>query len=151
MKRSPLTIWYHMPTSRRFVIHSPIRDLETFRRLAEQASVLKIHGEVATIISTLSEKSRYEIPSGGSPWHEYASLNPTLAKFFPHPAIGPHIPAGHVARNCLIPRIQSSVSAIRLVNWVAWNGYRMRVLKLFLWASGPCTTGDMRPRIPRPI
>lgn len=84
---------------RRFVIHSPMRDLDMFRQLAEQACLLKTHGEVAVNISTLAEKSRHEIPDGGSPWHEYAGLNPTLFKFFPHPDIAPHIPPDHVARN----------------------------------------------------
>lgn len=84
---------------RRFVVHSPIRRIDEFRRLAEEAARLRSWGEVVVNISTLSEKNRYEIPIGGSPWHEYASLNPTLFKFFPHPMLAPYIPADFVARN----------------------------------------------------
>lgn len=84
---------------RRFVIHSPIRDLDVFRRLAEQAALLKSHGDMVINISTLADKSWYEIPEGGSPWHEYASLNPTLFKFFPHPTIAPYVPADFIEKN----------------------------------------------------
>ena len=111
---------------RLFVIHSPIRDLDIFRRLAEAVCVLKAHGEVAVNISTLAEKSRYEIPAGGSPWHEYASLNPTLAKFFPHPDIAPHIPADHVARNrdLLLAKIE-----IMRTHWVDGERYLTSPIK----------------------
>lgn len=86
-------------SARRFVLHSPIRDLSLFRQLAGEAARLKPFGTVAINISTLADKSWYEIPVGGSPWHEYASLNPTLFKFFPHPLLAPYIPADFVARN----------------------------------------------------
>lgn len=57
---------------RRFILHSPIRNLDTFRAFAEQAVQLQAHGDVAINISTLADKGWYELPPGGSPWHEYA-------------------------------------------------------------------------------
>ncbi len=82
-----------------FVVNTPIRDLREYRALAGLASRLKRHGRVEINISTLAEKSRYEIPAGGSPWHEYAACNPTPAKFFPDKIIAPYIPGDFVARN----------------------------------------------------
>ncbi len=86
----------HRPT---FVVNTPIRDLAEFRELAGLASRLTRHGHVEINISTLAEKSRYEIPAGGSPWHEYAACNPTPAKFFPDEMLAPYIPEEFVARN----------------------------------------------------
>ena len=82
-----------------FVIHAPIRDLAEFRKLAEQAARLKPYGKVEINISTLADKGFHDIPEGGSPWHEYASNNPTPYKFFPDPKIAPFIPAEFVKKN----------------------------------------------------
>lgn len=82
-----------------FVIHAPIRDLDEFRILAKQATRLKPYGKVEINISTLAEKGFHDIPEGGSPWHEYASNNPTPYKFFPDPRIAPFIPAEFVKKN----------------------------------------------------
>lgn len=82
-----------------FVVNSPIRDLGEFRSLASMAARLKRHGRVELNISTLAEKARHEIPPGGSPWHEYASLNPTPARFFPDERLAPHVPDEFVRKN----------------------------------------------------
>ena len=68
-------------------------------RSARIASRLKPYGRVQVNIGVLADKSWHEVPEGGSPWHEYASCVSTPAKFFPHPKIAPHMPAGWVARN----------------------------------------------------
>ncbi|MBT4497689.1 MAG: hypothetical protein HOC74_08205 [Gemmatimonadetes bacterium] len=75
------------------------RDIESFRTYAEIASRLKKYGEVQISVSGLADKAWWEIPEGGSPWHEYACYVPAPWMFFPHPKITPHIPADFVAKN----------------------------------------------------
>ncbi|MEQ6122314.1 hypothetical protein [Reichenbachiella sp. MALMAid0571] len=82
-----------------FIIHAPITDLVEFRELAKQASLLKPYGQVEINISTLADKSFYEIPEGRNFWYEYASRNPTPYKFFPDPKIAPYIPVDFVKKN----------------------------------------------------
>lgn len=82
-----------------FIINSPVRNLNDFRTLVKQALVLKPFGKVKINIGALADKSFHEIPAQGSPWHEYASSNPTPHKFFPHPRLVPFIPADFVKRN----------------------------------------------------
>jgi hypothetical protein len=60
---------------------------------------LKRHGRVEVNISTLADKSRHEIPAGGSPWHEYAACNPTPAKFFPDDMLAPFLPGEAIEKN----------------------------------------------------
>ncbi len=84
---------------RTIVVNTPIRDLSVYRALATMVARLKKHGRVEMNISALAEKSRHEMPEGGSPWHEYASLNPTPAKFFPDAMLAPFLPESFVARN----------------------------------------------------
>ena len=66
-----------------FIINAPINNLDEFRKLAKQATRLKPYGRVQLNISTLADKAFHEIPEKGSPWHEYASNNPSPFKFFP--------------------------------------------------------------------
>jgi len=75
------------------------RNLDQFRTYAELAARLKPYGRVQIAISALADKSWFEMPEGGSPWHEYACYMPAPWKFYPHPRIAPHIPADWVARN----------------------------------------------------
>src|SRR5688500_2101640 len=82
-----------------FIINAPIRNLDEFRKLAKQALRLKPYGRVQINISTLADKSFHEIPEKGSPWHEYASNNPSPFKFFPDPKLVPFIPAEFVKKN----------------------------------------------------
>lgn len=88
---------HHRP--RTFVVNTPIRDLAEYRQLALLATRLKRHGRVEVNISTLADKSRHEIPAGGSPWHEYAACNPTPAKFFPDEMLAPFLPQEAVEKN----------------------------------------------------
>jgi hypothetical protein len=82
-----------------FIINSPIRNIDEFRELAKQAMRLKPYGRVQINISTLADKSFHEIPEKGSPWHEYASNNPSPFKFFPDPKLAPFIPVEFVKKN----------------------------------------------------
>ncbi|HEX5023835.1 MAG TPA: hypothetical protein VFV68_01125 [Agriterribacter sp.] len=82
-----------------FIINAPIKNLDEFRNLVKQSLILKPFGKVKINISTLADKGFYEIPKKGSPWHEYASANPTPYKFFPDPKIAPFIPSDFVKKN----------------------------------------------------
>ena len=82
-----------------FLFLNSSRDLKEFRAFAEVASRLKRYGQVQIDIGVLADKSWYEMPQGGSPWHEYAAQASCMAKFFPHPAIAPYIPAEWVLKN----------------------------------------------------
>ena len=86
-------------SARTFVIHFSTRDLAEFEKVAALAQVLKRHGRVEMVVSTLAEKSAYDIPKGGSPWHEYAAFVSAPYKFFPPKILAPYIPAAHVAKN----------------------------------------------------
>lgn len=81
------------------MVRNQSRDLESFRVFAEQAARLKPYGQVQIEISALADKSWYEIPEGGSPWHEYACYISTPWKFFPHPDIAKHLPLDWVKVN----------------------------------------------------
>ena len=72
------------------------RDFETFASLAAQ---LKKHGRVEIALGSVSGKAWYDIPKGGSSWHDYTSYQSTLLKFFPHPKIAPFVDAKYVRRN----------------------------------------------------
>lgn len=82
-----------------FIINTPVKDLDEFRKLVKQAAVLKAYGKVKINVSSLADKSFHEIPAKGSSWHEYASSNPTPFKFFPDPKLAPFIPADFVKKN----------------------------------------------------
>jgi hypothetical protein len=82
-----------------FVFRTLVSDIGKFTELSEQAARLKKFGRVEMTISALATKARYEFPEGGSAWHEYASHNPSLHKFFPHEKIAPFIPSDFVAAN----------------------------------------------------
>ncbi len=82
-----------------FIINAPIKNADDFRKLAKQATRLKTYGRVQLNISTLADKSFHEIPQQGSPWHEYASNNPSPFKFFPDSKLAPFLPAEFVKKN----------------------------------------------------
>ena len=82
-----------------FVVHAPIRDLEAYRKLAEQAARLKPYGKVEVNVSSLADKGFHDVPEGRNSWFEYTSYNPTPYKFFPDPKIAPFIPADFVMKN----------------------------------------------------
>ena len=86
-------------TEKIFVIHAPVKNLDDYAKVAEQAARLKPYGRVEINISTLADKGFYEIPAGRNFWYEYASYNPTPFKFFPDPKIAPYIPADFVKKN----------------------------------------------------
>ncbi len=75
------------------------RDIDTFRIYAKLATRMKKYGDVQIAISGLSDKNWFQIPEGGSPWHEYACYMSAPWMYYPHPEIAPHIPAEWVAAN----------------------------------------------------
>lgn len=86
-------------SERVFIFRNSSRDIDEFRAFARVAGRLKPYGRVQIDIGILADKSWYEIPEGGSPWHEYAANHASLWKFFPHPKIAPFLPAEWVAKN----------------------------------------------------
>jgi hypothetical protein len=82
-----------------FVVHAPIRDLDEYRKLAEQAARLKPYGRVEVNVSSLADKGFHDVPEGRNSWFEYTSYNPTPYKFFPDPKIAPFLPSDFVQKN----------------------------------------------------
>jgi hypothetical protein len=82
-----------------FVVHSSYRDIETFRDFSEQIARLKPFGRIDMNINLTAEKADFEMPEGGSPWHEYAAYDRSLSKFFPDEKIAPFIPEELVTKN----------------------------------------------------
>ncbi len=103
-----------------FVVHSPIRDIEKFRAFAEQIARLKPFGRIDMNINFTAEKAGFEMPEGGSPWHEYAAYDRSLSKFFPDEKIAPFIPEELVRKNRQL--LLSKVKVIRDLGLEA--GYR---------------------------
>ena len=81
------------------ILRNVSHDLNSFRPYVELAARLKPYGQVQMDIGALADKSWYEIPPEGSPWHEYACYVSAPWKFYPHPKIAPHLPADWVAAN----------------------------------------------------
>jgi len=82
-----------------FILKSNTRNLDEFRAFVKAAARLKPYGNVQVDIGILADKSWYEMPPGGSAWHEYAAYAPAMFKFFPHPKIAPFLPADWVDKN----------------------------------------------------
>ncbi len=82
-----------------FVVNSPIRDLKEFKTFADQLARLKPFGRIDITINYTAEKANFEMPEGGSPWHEYAAYDRGLSKFFPDEKITPFIPEELVKKN----------------------------------------------------
>lgn len=87
------------PGKKTFILIATARNIEDFRKLVGYASVLKPYGRVQINISSLADKSFYQVPKQRSPWFEYASYNPGPCKFYPGPELAPFIPADFVNRN----------------------------------------------------
>jgi hypothetical protein len=82
-----------------FFIYSPIRNLKDFKVFANQIARLNSFGRIDMIINFTSKKAAFEMPEGGSPWHEYAAYDRSLSKFFPDEKIVPFIPGDFVKNN----------------------------------------------------
>ena len=82
-----------------FFVYSPIRDINEFKAFAVQIARLKQFGRIDMTISYTAEKADYEIPEGGSPWHEYAAFDRGISKFYPDKKIAPFIPEEFVKKN----------------------------------------------------
>ena len=94
-----------------FVVHSSFRDIESFKDFSEQIARLKPFGRIDMNINTTAEKADFEMPEGGSPWHEYAAYDRSLSKFFPDEKMAPFIPEELVTKNRQL--LLSKVKTIR--------------------------------------
>jgi hypothetical protein len=103
-----------------FIVNSPIRDLKEFKIFAGQMARLKSFGRIDMYINYTAEKADFEMPEGGSPWHEYAAYDRGLSKFFPDEKIVPFIPEELVKKNRQL--LLSKVKIIRDLGLSA--GYR---------------------------
>src|SRR5207247_2268298 len=86
------TIQNENDEGRTFIISTYSRDIDDFKKQVSYAAQLKPYGRVQINISTLADKSFYEIPKQRSPWHQYACNNAATCKFFPDAKIAPFIP-----------------------------------------------------------
>jgi len=103
-----------------FVVHSSFRDIEMFTDFSRQIARLKPFGRIDMNINSTAEKADFEMPEGGSPWHEYAANDRSLMKFFPDEKIAPFIPEELVVKNRQL--LLSKVKIIRDLGLSA--GYR---------------------------
>ena len=103
-----------------FVVNSPIRDLKEFKVFADQLARLKPFGRVDITINYTADKADFEMPEGGSPWHEYAAYDRGLSKFFPDEKIVPFLPEELVKKNRQL--LMNKIKIIRDLDLSA--GYR---------------------------
>ncbi len=82
-----------------FVVHSSYHDVKSFKDFSVQIARLKPFGRIDMNINSTTEKADFEMPEGGSPWHEYAAYDRSLMKFFPDERIAPFIPEELVVKN----------------------------------------------------
>lgn len=99
------------PAEKTFVVYSSYRDIETFSEFSGQIARLKPFGRIDMNINLTAEKADFEMPEGGSPWHEYAAYDRSLSKFFPDERIAPFIPEDLVTKNREL--LMSKVRVIR--------------------------------------
>jgi hypothetical protein len=132
--------------SKTFVIYTCLNDLQDFRKLAEQAARLKPYGRVQINISTLADKDFKSVPKENSPWHEYASYNPTPFKFFPDPKIAPFLDADFVRRNRQL-MLEKAAILKRYGLEAAFFGYEPNFLPAAFFDAYPQMLG---PRVDHP-
>lgn len=131
---------------RTFIVSGPLRDMGAFRKYADIACRLKRYGRVLIEVSPIADKSWYELPAGGSPWHEYAAYNAALFKFFPHPKISSHLPAQWVEKNRQLLLAKAEIAkGFGLGGF--WNGYIGNFLPEASFRQHPHLRG---PRVDHP-
>jgi hypothetical protein len=133
-------------TGRIFIINAPTKTVAEFKALVQQVLLLKPYGKVKVNISTLADKAFHEIPAGGSPWHEYASSNPTPFKFFPDEKLAPFLPADFIKKN---RELILAKAAILRQNGLegAFLGYEPNFMPIEFFAKYP---GMLGPRVDHP-
>jgi hypothetical protein len=89
----------------------PTANIQEFESFARQMARLKPFGTVDVSINNAAEKADFEIPEGGSPWHEYASYNQAVHIFFPDAKLAPFMPVEFVKKNQQL--LLSKVAIIR--------------------------------------
>jgi hypothetical protein len=77
----------------------PTIDMKEFEAFAKQMARLKPFGSVDVSINNPAVKADFEMPKGGSPWHEYATCNGAVHIFFPTEKLAPFLPEGFVKKN----------------------------------------------------
>jgi hypothetical protein len=89
----------------------PTADMQEFEAFAKQMARLKPFGSVDVSINNCAEKADFEIPKGGSPWHEYAAYTQAVHIFFPDEKLAPFLPVDFVKKNQQL--LLSKVAVIR--------------------------------------
>ncbi|HRU06035.1 MAG TPA: hypothetical protein P5137_09710 [Candidatus Brocadiia bacterium] len=73
-----------MTHQRVFIVGVRVGSAKEYEVFAAMAAKLKKRGQVEVTLGSVSGRADYDIPPGGSSWHDYASYLSTLLKFFPH-------------------------------------------------------------------
>jgi hypothetical protein len=107
-----------------YILFFSSNDISKFREFTKIAERLKKHGRVQVNVSSQFDNAWFEVPEGGSPWHQYTCKHAALWKFFPHPKIAPFLPADWVKANQEF--LQAKLAALR-----------ERGLEAFFWTSEP--------------
>lgn len=133
-------------TGRIFIVNAPVKDLREFEQLVTRAKLLTPYGKVKINISTLADKSFHEIPAAGSPWHEYASSNPTPFKFFPDAKLAPFLPAAFIKKNRELILAKAAILRKHGLE-AAFLGYEPNFLPAAFFDAYPAMLG---PRVDHP-
>jgi hypothetical protein len=124
----------------------PTADLQEFEAFARQIARLKPFGSVATRINYVAETADFEIPEGGSSWHEYAFNNGPIHLFFSDEKLVPYLPADLVKKNQQL--LLSKVAIIRRLGLGAtWDSKDPHFLPESFFEKYPNMRG---PRVDHP-
>jgi hypothetical protein len=83
-----------------FIVSVPATSAGQFAKYAEMAAALKPFGKVAMNVGLMTRRASQEVPPGGSPWHDYTTGLPALAKkFFPHADEQPFVDTDYARGN----------------------------------------------------
>lgn len=139
-------VWGGVVGQRTFIINACVRNMSDFGKLVEAAGKIKPFGRVQINISSLADKDLGSLPKENSPWHEYASYNPTPFKFFPDARIVPYIDAEFVRENRQL-LLQKAAMLRRNGMDAAFFGYEPTYLPAAFFDAYP---GLMGPRVDHP-
>ncbi len=93
-----------------FKIGLATNDMDEYRAIAKAVSKLTAHGRVTMDVCGMERRS-FDLPEGGSPWHNYLVEKPTLPCFFPHPDLEAHLPKGYAAKNRELLKQQAAIAS----------------------------------------
>jgi hypothetical protein len=124
----------------------PTTDMQEFEAFAKQMARLKPFGKIETRINYVAEEASFEMPEGGSPWHEYASNNGPVHLFFPDEKLAPFLPADLVKKNQQL--LLSKVAVLRKMGFEAtWDSKDPHFLPEAFFEKYPNMRG---PRVDHP-